>query len=131
MDPLPSLDPTQEHSTSAGRPAVPVWQDTVRALLLETWGAQACRRPADWPDVLGRLLKSGVGLSGGMTRTSMKDAVDDAVIALAAAFDANAPLPDDPSRVVWRAFTKLDHVHCRLLAQRLVEARQHVAVSLS
>jgi hypothetical protein len=98
------------------------WADTVRALLLATWGQQACQRPGDWPDVLGRLMRNGAGLGAGMTRGSMKDAVEEAVTTLAQAFGGDT-LPDDPAHAVWRAFSKLDPAHCRQLAQRLIEAR--------
>jgi hypothetical protein len=101
------------------------WADSVRDLLLATWGEQARQRSGEWPDVLGRLMRNGVGLSGGMTRGSMKDAVEEAVAACAQAFAGEA-LADDPAHTVWRS--KLDVAHCRQLAQRLIEARTTQAV---
>jgi hypothetical protein len=95
--------------------------DTVRALLLATWGQQACQRPGDWPDVLARLMKNGAGFGAGMTRGSTKDAV---VAALVQAFGGNT-LPDDPAHTVWRCFSKLD------IAQRLIETRAEQADAIA
>ena len=97
-------------------------------LLLQVWGEQACQRPADWPDVLARLLKDGTatpgnGDEGRRPRASMKPAVDAAVAALAAGFGADTAPPADPPLAVWRAFPKLDKAHCARLAALLIEAR--------
>jgi hypothetical protein len=83
-------------------PADP-WVDSVRALLLATWGQQTCQRPEHWPDVLARLMKNGTGFQGssGMTRGHMRDAVEEAVGALTAAFGSDQ-LPDDPARSLVR-----------------------------
>jgi hypothetical protein len=77
--------------------ASPLTEPLVRAALLEIWGEQACQRAADWPQVQHRLMqKTG-------DRGSMKDAVDEAVAALVAAF-ANGP-PAAPLDAVRRAFS--------------------------
>jgi hypothetical protein len=69
----------------------------VRTLLLEVLGAQTCQvTPHEWPQVLGRLMKATAD------RYSLKDAVDEAVLALLAAFRDGSPA--DPTATVWRCF---------------------------
>jgi hypothetical protein len=83
------------------------WSTEVRELLLAVWLEQACRRPADRPEVLARLL-----LRWG-------PAVDEAVAALAAFRDG---VPADPADATWRAFPRLDRNHCAQLTTSLIAA---------
>jgi hypothetical protein len=53
------------------------------------------------------------------SRYSLKDAVDEAVPALLAAFRDGSPA--DPAATVWRCFPKLNREHCGRLAERLVD----------
>ena len=77
----------------------------VRTLLLEVWGAQACQVAShEWPQVLARLMKATAD------RYSLKDAVDEAVPALLAAFRDRPPA--DPAATVRRCFPKLTPEHC-------------------
>jgi hypothetical protein len=91
---------------AAAAPPAPSWPDTVRALLIETWSEQGWRRPAEREAVLPTLLARHAA------------ALDFAVTALAA-LDHSTPIP---ATAIWRAFSKLDKTHCRLLAERLAAA---------
>ena len=85
----------------------------VRTLLLEVLGAQTCQvTPHEWPQVLGRLMKATAD------RYSLKDAVDEAVSALLAAFRDGSPA--DPALAIWRCFPKLTPDSCATLADRLI-----------
>lgn len=93
--------------------------DTVRLHLLAVWGAQSCRNPAHWPDVLSRSLHDGVGLANGMTRTSFAPRVDAAVATLAARLAAGEPID---GATVWRCFPMLGRQNAAELARTLVKA---------
>jgi hypothetical protein len=103
-----------------------ITSECVHELLLDTWGKQACRRPEDWPDVLGRLLKDGVCTGPGSRRTSFAPRVEDAVAQLTAAYAAGAaPGPD----LVWRCFPMLDREHAKELAALLTAETAAVATA--
>ena len=91
----------------------------VRELLLDEWGKQACRNPADWPGVLRALMRDGGGPDVNK-RCSMAPAVDLAVERLTALFEG-AP-PANPGLAVRRAFWKLDRAHAEALARRILAA---------
>jgi hypothetical protein len=95
--------------------------DFVREILLQVWGEQACRRAEDWPEVLARLMKSSPASPGGFPRASLAPLVDSAVAQLVHLFGKDVPV--DPARAVWRAFPRLDSLHCAKLADLLLEAR--------
>jgi hypothetical protein len=91
-------------------------RERIREALLDVWGHQACRNPADWPDTLERFMKAG---GGKWPRAALKPAVDEAVEALflrGNATDKGAGITDDE---VWRAFSRLDPEHRGTLAQWL------------
>jgi hypothetical protein len=96
--------------------------DLVRAHLLAEWGRQSCRNPADWPDVLARLLRDGVGLANGMTRTGFAPRVDAAVAEITALFTADRP-PAGAAMATWRAFPMLTRANAVWLAKALIQAR--------
>jgi hypothetical protein len=96
-------------SATADTSAAAAWANTVRELLLQVWGEQACQRASDWPDVRQRLLEQ------------LATVVESAVAELARLFGDGLP-PDDPTLTVWRTFSKLDRVHCARLAAVLIEA---------
>ena len=110
LDALPGIaEPASEVTASKVVPdTTDKWAPTVRELLLQVWLEQACRRPADRPDVQARLLDTLAPL------------VDEAVIALAELFADGAP--DEPALAVWRTFSRLDREHCPELAKLLIEA---------
>jgi hypothetical protein len=110
---------------------MPLTEQRSRKLLLRTWGEQACRNPAHWPDTLAALLRGRphderdfedghLKERAKFPRGSMLPWVNDATRALTVAF-ANG-VPPDPADAVWRAFSKLDRTHCATLADRLVNA---------
>jgi len=101
-------------------------QATIRKLLLEIWGHQACQiRPQDWPDVLARLLKAGVCREVGNTRYPMRIHVDEAVASIEKLMQLPELPHEDLAHAIWRAFPKLDHAHAAMLADHLV-AQQRV-----
>jgi hypothetical protein len=94
----------------------------VREKLLQVWGKQACRHLEDWPAVLERLMKpASSSKPGGFARASLEPLVNHAVAQLACVFGDR--VPDQPALAVWRAFPKLDRMHCSELAQLLIKAR--------
>jgi hypothetical protein len=123
MDDISPLTAPEKPDRRAPPAPADAWPATVRQLLLETWGAQACQRPADWPEALARLLKDGAATPGGCGygRGSLAPVINAAVGALARRFD-DVP-PTDPADAVWRVFPKLDQAHCTRLATLLIEAR--------
>jgi hypothetical protein len=105
------------------------FDQTVRQLLLDCWGRQACRdHPQDWPDVLASLMQAAPASPHtsfeNKGRGSLKPAVDYAVAMLAQAFTAGPPV--DAPMVVWQAFPKLDRAHCAELAGALTAAHQRI-----
>jgi hypothetical protein len=99
---------------------VPPLADHVRVHLLAEWGRQSCQNPDDWPDVLNRLLREGVGLANGMTRTGFAPRVDAAVAELTA-LSADQP-PADAALLTWRAFPMLTRENAARLAEVLIKA---------
>jgi hypothetical protein len=107
-------------------------EQRTRKLLLQTWGEQACRNLADWPDTLAALLRDRphderdfdedgqLKERAKYPKGSLQPWVDDATRTLCVAFANGAP--DDPVASVWRAFSKLDREHCGRLADRLINA---------
>ena len=85
--------------------------ERIRTLLLQVWGEQACQRPADWPEVLARLMVSRPNIRG-----SIKPWLDAAVVSIAAKLEAGDGITGTD---VWVAFSKLDHVHRDKLAALL------------
>jgi hypothetical protein len=111
---------------------MPLTEQRVRELLLRTWGEQACRNPANWPDTLESLLRGRphdardfdehghLKERARYPRSSLLPAVDEATRTLTAAFARG--VPDEPATVVWRAFSKLTRDSCARLTERLIAA---------
>jgi len=83
--------------------------------MLPIWGEQSCRRPADWPESLERLL------TGNSKRSGLAPRVDAACAALAQVL--NTGPPTDFADAVWRAFPLLNQTYRTKLVERIRPAQ--------
>jgi hypothetical protein len=90
--------------------ATVMWRVAVRTHLYKVWGEQACHNPAQWPDVLERILaKKDHGWH-------LAPEVDKAVEALAVLYESR---PNPKAIDIWRCWPKLNKNRCEQLAELL------------